>query len=505
MTCMFKGKKNKQNKDLCLEFKTLPTFAQRLISYIHYKTGAAAELILIVLLGVMAHACQDKFDVQLKNGRTFTSLYLMLLARSGSKKSTVFKMLMETTYRIEKGLKDDFLVEKTFYERKRATWKAELKKLNKKFNKADAADEFEALKALEECQGREPVEPVRPRLIIHDSTIEGLIRTLALGSPSLMFGSDEAGGACDSNLLRNISALNSLWGEGRISDSRASRDSYDVDDVRLTVLLLLQPELFNDFISKQGGKLRKSGFLARLLLIDLEQLPELCDIPDAGSWSDEPGLDGFFSILVEHLQDGIERREKNEERICITLSDEAKTLWDKQSIRIRELMKSGKELHHYDDFGARLMEQASRIAAVMQMFITPESPIITKDTLMSATKIMQWIINHLITKVDAFREPTTAEKLVLFMEDHLKSNGSYDFKRNDIIKKGPYSARRSESLMPSLEKLESEGMVQLFERGGVNYVKFTGSKMKPSELAEKTNIPLLDSGSVVMNKLFLPE
>ncbi|MGT4676821.1 DUF3987 domain-containing protein, partial [Aeromonas caviae] len=280
---------------------------------------------------------------------------------------------------------------------------------------------------------------------------------------------------------------------------------YDVDDVRLTVLLLLQPELFNDFIRKQGKKLRKSGFLARLLLIDLEQLPELCNIPDACSWSDEPGLDGFFSILIKHLQDGIERREKNEERICITLSEEAKASWDTQSKRIRELMQKGEELHHYDDFASRIMEQATRIAAVIQMFITPDSPIITKETLMSATKITQWIINHLITKVDTTREPTTAEKLVWFMEEHLVSNGSYDFKRNDIIKKGPYSVRRSESLNSALEKLESEGIVQLFERGGVNYVKFIGSKMEPSELAEKTNIPLLDSGTVAMSKLRLPE
>ena len=320
-----------------------------------------------------------------------------------------------------------------------------------------------------------------------------------------MLGSDEAGGLFDGNLFRNTPALNSIWGEGRIADSRASRDSYDVDDARLSMLLMMQPSLFDYYLGKQGKIAKDSGFLARLLLIDLEQVPELCDIPDACSWSDEPGLDGFFSILVKHLQDGIERREKNEERICITLSEEAKALWDTQSKRIRELMQKGEELHHYDDFGSRIMEQATRIAAVMQMFITPDLPIITKETLESATKITQWIINHLITKVDATREPTTTEKLVWFMEDHLVSNGSYDFRRNDLIKKGPYSARRSEILMPALEKLESEGIVQLFERGGINYVKFIGSKMEPAELAERTNIPLINSGSVAMNKLRLPE
>lgn len=59
--------------------------------------------------------------------------------------------------------------------------------------------------------------------------------------------------------------------------------------------------------------------------------------------------------------------------------------------------------------------------------------------------------------------------------------------------------------MPTLEQLESEGVVQLFERGGVNYVKFVGSKMEPRELAEKTNIPILYSGSLAMSKLHIPE
>lgn len=251
---MSKKNSSSQNKELGLKFQTLPTFAQQLISYIHYKTGAAAELILIVLLGVMAFSCQDKFDVQLKNGRTFTSLYLLLLARSGSRKSTVFKALMETIHQMEKELKNSFLEKEKLYELKKVSWDTELKELKKQFSKAvrQKVDVAETREALEECQKSGPVAPVRKYLTKNDSTSEGLKKTLALGSPSLMLGSDEAGGVFDSSLFREISVLNSLWGEGRISDSRASRDSYDVDDVRLTILLLLQPAIFNDFLGKQG-------------------------------------------------------------------------------------------------------------------------------------------------------------------------------------------------------------------------------------------------------------
>lgn len=124
---------------------------------------------------------------------------------------------------------------------------------------------------------------------------------------------------------------------------------------------------------------------------------------------------------------------------------------------------------------------------------------------MKALEIAQCFINHLINKVDLTRKPTMSEKLTWYLEDNLVSNGSYDYKRNDLIKKGPYSVRSSENLMPTLEQLESEGVVQLFERNGINYVKFIGSKMEPRELAEKTNTPILDSGSLAMSKLPIPE
>lgn len=504
---MSKKNSSSQNKELGLKFQTLPTFAQQLISYLHYKTGAAAELILIVLIEVMAFSCQDKFDVQLKNGRTFTSLYLLLLARSGSRKSTVFKALMETIHQMEKELKNSFLEKEKLYELKKVSWGTELKELKKQFSKAvrQKVDVAETREALEECQKSGPVAPVRKYLTKNDSTSEGLKKTLALGSPSLMLGSDEAGGVFDSSLFRDISVLNSLWGEGRISDSRASRDSYDVDDVRLTILLLLQPAIFNDFLGKQGKKLKNSGFLARSLLIDLEQIPELCDIPDICSWSDEPGLDGFFSILVKHLQDGIQRRENNEERICITLSEEAKALWETQNKRIRELMQPGGDLHHYDDFGSRIMEQATRIAAVMQIFITPDSPIITRDTFLSAAKISEWCITHLILKVDSTRRPSEKEKLLFWLEEHVISNKSYDFRRHTIRRDGPNSLRSIERLMSVLKELEKDGKVQLFKEDGVDYVKYIGSEVHPFDIAKASKIPLISSGSIVFNKLLKNE
>lgn len=124
---------------------------------------------------------------------------------------------------------------------------------------------------------------------------------------------------------------------------------------------------------------------------------------------------------------------------------------------------------------------------------------------MSALKITQCFTNHVISKVESTREPRDDEKLLTYLEDNLVNNGSYEFRQNDIIKKGPYSLRRSERLMSALNKLEAEGVVQLFKRGGTNYVKFIKSKMEVRELAEKTNTPILQSGSLAISKLPIPE
>ena len=201
------------------------------------------------------------------------------------------------------------------------------------------------------------------------------------------------------------------------------------------------------------------------------------------------------------MQDGIKRREKNEERICVTFSPEAQVAWNSQSGEIQEKIKKGGELHHYDDFGARFMEHASRIAAVMQMFITPDSPIITKETLVSAFKITEWFINHLMMKIDSTRKYSDSEILFFWLEEHVPSNKSYDFRRHSIRRDGPNSLRSIERLISALNKLESEGKVQLFKEGGVDYVKLIGSEIKPEDLAIALNIPLISSGSVGFNKL----
>lgn len=202
---------------------------------------------------------------------------------------------------------------------------------------------------------------------------------------------------------------------------------------------------------------------------------------------------------------GVKRRENDDEYIALTLAPDAQDLMDETSLSLQQLMKPGGALYHYDDIAARFIEQSLRIAGIFQVTGDPDSTEIVRENLLSALNLTDWFVNHSITKIDSTRELSDEEKILFWLESHLVENRSFEFRRNDLIKKGPNSVRRAERLIPALEKLESKGKVQLFEVAGINYVKFTGSEMDPVELAEKTNMPIYQSGSLALSKLAKPE
>jgi hypothetical protein len=58
--------------------------------------------LLLLLLGVISLACQNRIDVcRLNNLRSPVSLFLLTLAESGERKSTVDKLLMKPLYQLE--------------------------------------------------------------------------------------------------------------------------------------------------------------------------------------------------------------------------------------------------------------------------------------------------------------------------------------------------------------------------------------------------------------------
>ncbi|WP_187229756.1 DUF3987 domain-containing protein [Escherichia marmotae] len=471
--------KSKINHELNLKFDILPRHIRYWASHLHYITGVAIEIILVTLLAFLGLACQDLYCVQLKNKQRFPlALYLLLLSRSGSGKSTIFRLLKDPFAQQEREFENTYRAELKAYERKNILWEAEFEVLNRLYKKtlSKGEDTTETGKALEEYIGRKPDKPVRKIIITTNPTSEALAKAIGLEYQNKALFNDEATAVYKGSVFNNPALLNTYWCGDKITIDRASSESFVIENYVFSCFLMMQPQPYNNTSRQKRVNIRETGLQARTLMIDMEQITTPCIISDHYTHS-ESVLSELYSVITRHLKAGVRRRENDDELITLTLTPDAQELLGATSLSLQQKMKPGGSLYHYDDIGARIIEQGLRMAGIFQVSGDPDST----------------------------RELSDEEKILFWMESRLVQNGSYNFSRNVMIKNGPLSTRCSARLMPALAKLESKGKVQLYEEAGINYVKFTGSKMHPVELAEKTNTPVYLSGSLAMSKLVKPE
>jgi hypothetical protein len=69
----------------------------------------ALEISTVTLLAFLGLACQDLYCVKLGIDRDLSlALYLLLLSRSGSGKSSIFRLLKEPVLQLEREFEDDY-------------------------------------------------------------------------------------------------------------------------------------------------------------------------------------------------------------------------------------------------------------------------------------------------------------------------------------------------------------------------------------------------------------
>lgn len=504
-------KKPEINLDVNLSVLAILTSFQPVMCGMYGKTKAAVELMFSTTLGSMALACQDMYDVEIADGVTVPVSHLhMLMARSGTKKTTVYRVAMAQIFQFENEQAAAFAIRLEEYQREYVIWDEECRSLRKEFRKALRQKEGieEARQDLAKCLKNEPIRPKKILLTVTDPTPEALLKELG-EYPNLGITSDEGGALYESSLFRKIQVLCTLWCGDNYRVSRVSADSPDIKDPRVGMILLMQPDIHDMVLKSQYKKTRAAGGDARILRTDLTLITEPIDINALVS-GDESDLEKFYAIQKKHMIAGIARREKNEPRICMTFAPDAKMRLHRLDRAVKCMMEPKKVLYNYRDAGARCIEHTARIAAVMQVYITPDSSIITLETLEAAILISQWYLNHFIVKMDSVRERSDSEILIEWFDRHLARNGSYDFNKRGILQNGPGSLRKDARLMPVLELLSNEGKVQLWEDGtGTHYVRYISSSMESSELDAQykalSGMPAYICGGSVFSKTPLEE
>lgn len=448
----------------------LPDALREVIGYLQQETQASPDLLASSLLGVMALSCQDLFDISPKKQLRFPiSLYQVVLAESGERKSTVDKLLMKPIRDLEAELELQYQEEKKQHDVAQRLWQSEQKALEKAFQQAVTKGEPSkvAEQQLENCLFQQPLPPPRKRLLVSDVTRAAVKQALGKSNPSLVLLSDEAGSILSGELLHDTPLLNSLWSAQPIEVDRANGEMFRITDARFGTMLMVQPALFKEYVTRQGQRARASGFFARTLLCQPSSTigSRFEREPITKTATSDP-LVWFHKRVMTRLNETFRRRDKNAERVCLTLSPEAAHKWSLEYNRIESMSGPSGALYEYRDYASKQLEHVTRIAGVLEAFVTGNE-IVSGHTMYAAIQLAAYYLGSFI---HLMADDTLPEE----MEDELelenwlhKNHWRFNFQsipKNYIRQHGPNRLRDSQRLTRALERLQMKGKLQVFKK-----------------------------------------
>jgi len=246
-----------------------PSIIRNAIYEAEQHTQAPLSLIAASALGAISLVCQNGIDVcRLNNLRSPVSLFLLTLAESGERKSTVDKVLMRPLYQLEEKWFEQYNQDLKAWLNGEVAFNIEKKALASKLKadmcrNKDYGATNERLKALLQTK---PAEPVRYRLMLNDATPSAIKNYLCRDWRSVGIMADEAGTIFNGHTLNELPFINKMWDGSTYSVDRRNSPELLIHDARMTLSLMVQPEVFQKYIERKGDIAKGIGFFARCLI-----------------------------------------------------------------------------------------------------------------------------------------------------------------------------------------------------------------------------------------------
>ena len=329
-----------------------------------------------------------------------------IAAISGDRKSSADELVCRPIYdRDEAALLSRDAEAKAFARAKRE-WGNSKKVLVRRINKLGRAGkstaELEAM--LEAHEMLEPVKPVAHRIIYQDMTRVSAFEALEGDGKAIAVMTDEGQTLLDSTVMRHYGFLNHAWeGKRLLTYDRAKHDSLIVQNPRVTVSFMVQPDVLAAFFAKRGKIVQGSGFCARYLF---SRSPSVQGLREPKLSSPPVDLIPFHDRISELLAK-YQAMLKNGKvaRAVVQFDEEAKLRWLQIARDVESDFKPGLYLHDISDFGNKFMDMVGRIACLLYYFEADHmaqpmdvivEPIdkISVDTLDRASTIAHWHLHE---------------------------------------------------------------------------------------------------------------
>lgn len=454
-----------------------PPLIRNAIFEVEQHTQAPLPLIVASVLGAISLACQNKIDVcRLNNLRSPVSLFILTIAESGERKSTVDKLLMGPLEQLEKELFDQYTQESMIWRNNDAIFNLEKKALLSKL-KADIRrnkDSSETNKRLRMLHEAKSLEPVRYKFIFNDATPAAIKKHLCGQWRSVGIMSDEAGTIFNGYTLNDLPFINKMWNGASYSVERKNSPEIIIHNARMTLSLMVQPVGFRRFIEYKGDIAKGIGFFSRCIISQPSSKQGYRQITDS-AFSNEHLLK-LHTRLIYIIKDSIARHEEKD-KTCLYFSPEANKRWIEFYNRIESEMRLIGLLFNFKDYASKIAENMARIAALLHYFNDEEGDI-SLTAVEAAIVISEWYADE---HIRIFSKPqpiillanSEADELLSWIKDYCCKCLVPYIRKTTILQYGPNRFRNRNKVNELLSTLNSQGKIRVESRGKTMFIQPT--------------------------------
>lgn len=453
----------------------LPPMVRDAIEEVAGYVQAPLALIAASALSAVSTAVQTRFSVQ-RDARLSgpATLYMLTVAESGERKSTVDKMFTAAVREWEAKQAREHRKNRVKYDAAMDDWRRDGRALDDRLKAGVQADqlggEFDprVIHAM-----NMPVEPKLCTILYGDDTPEALAIALA-DYPVASIISAEAGvifgshGMNADSVTRNLAQANAMWDGDAIRQGRVGRDRLVVEGMRVTMGLQVQPAVLDAFVQKTGGLARGIGYFARFLFAQPEstQGGRFYVIED----KDSGALRAFDQRMTTLLDLPAEFDEHD--RLLphyVGFDADAYEAWYRFHDEVEEQVGDGDVFSGIRDVASKAADNAARIACCLHVFAGCAAPHIGRDTMLGACALMRWYLDEAVRFAcarDLTEEVRNAELLEEWLVREAKKRKGGDVTVRDVQQKGPGPIRLKRKLDDALDLLDSHQRIAIWQPTG---------------------------------------
>lgn len=422
-----------------------PIVVRNAITELATNIQAPLPLIGSSCLATMSAAVQGSAKIKLPHGGEPRplALYLLVVAESGERKSTVDKLVSKPLMVRDQILEAQFTEEMRKFQHEYEAWYAVKNAYVKRLTAAKIqnlpTEEWEEL--LERHREAEPNKPKNRRLIRQDLSERALLDAMEGKGVSLVVMSAEGDIVLRSPLLQKNGVLNGGWGGEAIAFDRAKGVSFSARDTRMTVSLMAQPSAVREYLNRRGEMARGTGFFSRFLMsfpISTQGYRQTSLITPSWGCLDE------FHRQINYLIEAQVANHYDDCDLILELDDDARMSWLYFIDNIELNLRPGQFLSDIRDFGSKAGEIAARLAGVFHLF-SGQTGKISNDTMQRAIKLVEY---HILEFKKLFSSEyqipeweVGAEQLKRYLHRVYFSQGLSFVERNHIYRYGPIRDR----------------------------------------------------------------